>query len=112
MATSQINARLDTDVKRAGDATLARFGANATQAIRSLWTYMAETNSLPNFMDAQEQDAAHADPKPLSPSDGAGLALRLAQEQGLSSSDVRSVSYEELRDLAFDELVREGKARV
>lgn len=112
MATSQINARLDTNIKRAGDATLARFGASTTQAIRSLWTYMAETNSLPDFMDTQEQDAAHADPRPLAPTDGAGLALRLAQEEGLTSSDVQSVSYEELRDLAFDELVREGRARV
>ena len=112
MATSQINARLDTSIKRAGDATLARFGTSATQAIRSLWTYMAETNSLPDFMNEQGQDTTHVDPRPLSPTDGAGLALRLAREQGLSSSDVQNVSYEELRDLAFEELVREGKARV
>ena len=112
MATSQINARLDTSIKRAGDATLARFGTSATQAIRSLWTYMAETNSLPDFMDAQEQDATHVDQRPLASSNGAGLALRLAREQGLSSSDVQNVSYEELRDLVFEELVREGKARV
>ena len=112
MATSQINARLDTDVKHAGDATLARYGANATQAIRSLWEYMAETNSLPDFMNAQGCDSGRDKPRPMTPIDGAGLALRLAQEQGLSTCDVQGVSYEELRDLAFDELVREGKARV
>jgi hypothetical protein len=49
--------------------------------------------------------------KPAQASDGAGLALSLTQDKGLVTPDVpdiQGLSYQELRDFAFEELVEEG----
>lgn len=35
---SQVNARIDADLKEAGDAALAEVGYTPTQAVRALWT--------------------------------------------------------------------------
>lgn len=36
-ATVQMNARIDSDIKKSGDAALALIGLGPTQAIRALW---------------------------------------------------------------------------
>lgn len=41
--------------------------------------------------------------------EGAGLALRLAREKGLVVTDIDDLSYQELKDYAFDELIEEGR---
>ena len=45
MEVAQLNARLDANIKREGDATLARYGVSATEAIRALWTLLAKTKA-------------------------------------------------------------------
>ncbi|MDO4807258.1 MAG: type II toxin-antitoxin system RelB/DinJ family antitoxin [Coriobacteriales bacterium] len=119
MGVVQISARIDAQDKREGDATLARLGVSATDAIRALWSYLAQTQMLPSFMRGLEHEGhvpsaegqktsstVHSDS-----SRGAGLALTLARQEGLvvPSDDV---SYGELRDLAFEELMAEGVYRV
>ena len=114
MEVAQLSARIDVQDKRRGDATLARFGASATQAIRALWRYLAEVQRLPDFMSQDEtvSEAATNTVATVPPSlaaEGAGMALSMARERGLvSASEVEAVSYDELRDLAFEELVTEG----
>lgn len=111
MQTAQINARIGVDLKREGDATLARFGTSATEAIRALWGYLADSKQLPSFMKqdavaAQTQDTTSTS---SAPEQGAGLALRLAQTKGLSTAGIQELGYEELRDLAFEEMLEEGR---
>ena len=110
METAQVNARLGAQIKREGDATLARFGASATDAIRALWGYLASAKRLPDFM-VQDSPVVEASPRPAQATQGAGLALSLAREGGLSTRGIRDLSYQELRDLAFEEMIEEGRAR-
>ena len=110
MEVAQLNARIDAQIKREGDAALARMGVSATEAIRALWRYLAETQTVPSFMRRDEEQPADAAPAP-SAAAGAGLALALAQEQGLACA-LSNLSYDELRDLAFEELATEGVYRV
>lgn len=114
MATSQVNARLDTDLKRRGDAVLAQAGASATDAIRSLWAYLDKTKGLPDFMSQPHAELTSGNTQLADK--GRGMALALARQRGLVSTtwagDVSEASYDELRDLAFDEMVQEGKLRV
>ena len=42
MATAQINARINAQIKTAGDRALSQAGYSPTQAIRLLWNYAAE----------------------------------------------------------------------
>lgn len=41
-ADAQVNARMDSDLKRAGDAALAKAGWTPTQAVRALWSFAAK----------------------------------------------------------------------
>jgi antitoxin component of RelBE/YafQ-DinJ toxin-antitoxin module len=112
MEVAQLNARIDLQVKREGDAALARAGVSATEAIRALWSYLAETGKLPSFMGEHDGEPVAVIPANANVADeGAGMALSLARAHGLATS-FESSTYEELRDLAFDEMVSEGVYRV
>ena len=114
MPYAQLNVRLDADLKRAGDMTLAQMGVTATDVIRSLWDYLAREHKLPEY--AEKQDArSKEEPRTTLVAEGRGMAVRLAHEQGFSQTSAlpdAQVSFEELRDLAFVELIDEGTYRV
>jgi antitoxin component of RelBE/YafQ-DinJ toxin-antitoxin module len=111
MEVAQLNARIDAQVKRGGDETLARCGVSATEAIRALWSYLDRVGELPAFMQEQDDGIAEQMPEHTAAAEGAGMAMSLALERGLSGT-VEDMSYEKLRDLAFEELVTEGVYRV
>ena len=79
MGAVQLNIRLDEELKATGDNVLADHGVSSTEAIRSLWTYMAKTRRLPDFIlgknDAFRPDSHAAE-------DGAGFAVRMMREKG------------------------------
>lgn len=111
MEIAQLNVRMDARTKREGDAVLARLGVSATEVIRALWGYLAEAQALPSFMRGREETPVQVTPASGAAGEGAGLALALAREQGLAC-DAATPSYDELRELAFEELVAEGVYRV
>ena len=112
MELAQLNARIGLQVKREGDAVLARAGVSATEAIRALWSYLAETGQLPGFMSTrQEEPIVELSPNESAAAEGAGMALAMAKEHGLAAT-LESLSYGDLRELAFDEMVSEGVYRV
>lgn len=53
MAQATINARLNAAVKERGDKVLRDNGISTTEAIRGLWSTMARTHEVPDFL-AQE----------------------------------------------------------
>lgn len=113
MPTVQLNVRIDSREKLAGDAVLERFGVPAAQVIRETWRYMAEHQKLPPFMSAK--NAAHADEASELRDridTGAGMALRLARETGIRA-DFDAMTYEQLRETAYEEMLEErGEAHV
>lgn len=104
MGAIQLNTRLDEDLKRAGDAVLAEHGVSGTEAIRSLWQYLARTQSLPDFI-VSEQSALRPSLEQLE--EGAGIALRIAREQGLHVDNMPSMTYDQLREAAYEEWLLE-----
>lgn len=107
MEVAQLNVRIDAQVKREGDAALARMGMTATEAVRALWSYLAKAGGVPSFMTEQDVESATSTQASHAGADGAGMALTLARAQGLAGT-VEETSYDELRDLAFEELIAEG----
>lgn len=119
MPMAQLNVRLPVEVKRSGDATLARCGVSVTEAVRALWHYLGEREELPSFMRGPGE-GAHKTPTPSAAvsrdiatldgdaCSGQGLALRLAQERGLCVPPVQGIAYEDLREQAFEEMIEEG----
>lgn len=113
----QMNIRIDSQLKDAGDRVLERAGLSPTKAVRALWERLASFSDDP-------QKAVEL----LSPSEGASASsieaerarkLRVAQEatqivarslagQGIDVSSVADdTPYDELRERALMERLRE-----
>ncbi len=108
MATMiQLNTRIDAEVKRRGDAVFAREGLTASQVVRSVWQYAADTQCVPDCVrpaidvDRQRRiEAVHR---------GAGLATRMLREQsGIELSPAAEpFDYKAYRDHMYDEMIEE-----
>ena len=108
MISVQLNVRIDSELKAAGDAVLERFGVPAVQIVRDVWQYMADHQRLPELTTpkpprgmANGQGAAQL---------GVGMAMRLAREAGLRA-ELDAMSFEELRESAYEEMLVEEAER-
>ena len=116
-AVVQMNVRIDSQLKDAGDRVLEKAGLSPTKAVRALWERLA------SFSDAPEKVV-----ELLSPSEGTSASsieaerarkLRAAQEgaqivarslakQGIDMSSIADdTPYDELRERALMERLRE-----
>ncbi|MBQ9058687.1 MAG: type II toxin-antitoxin system RelB/DinJ family antitoxin [Atopobiaceae bacterium] len=99
MATVQMNTRIDAALKAHGDTTLTRFGKTPSDAVRALWSYLAEEQTIPDFM-LDSEAASDEGPLAQAVAEGAGMAMRLSRECGLKMP-LESLSSEDFRDMAF-----------
>ena len=111
---TQMNIRISASEKLAGDDVLAKYKISPSVAIRRLWHYLANEQSIPPFMadcipghDSAEGGAHAAAPLPEA---GVGLAARLAAEAGLEGPRT-GTSYDELRSMAFEEWLLDKSER-
>ena len=51
-ASSQLNVRIDSDLKRAGDAVFTSIGLSPSQAVRALWELAANHKDEPERLRA------------------------------------------------------------
>ena len=107
MGAVQLNTRIDEELKARGDAVLADYGVSSTDAIRSLWSHLAETGTLPDFIAPEKP--GHR-PKPGSAEEGAGIAIRVMREMGyevklppITDMDAHVEELKRLRDRAYQE---------
>ena len=106
----QMNTRIDDDLKLGGDAVLRRYGLTPSSAVRALWQYLVTTNSLPEFLlDERPKHSAANDALERAEA-GQGLALKLAHEAGMLGK-LDALSYDELREVAFEEMLAEREER-
>lgn len=109
---SQINARIDAQLKTTGDAGLAAAGYTPTQAVRALWALATRFKNEPAKIrvaldpdgDVTSDDLAERKRRLEAAQRGAGLVDSLCKQYGLpgSSSDLASLSYRELRDVLME----------
>lgn len=52
--TTQMNVRVDCELKARGDEVLRAAGTNPTDIISKLWSYVARTESVPEFLTDEE----------------------------------------------------------
>lgn len=96
--STQMNTRMERALKCQGDAVLERHGISPSQAVRSLWSYMAGHNDIPEYMKEQRR-AAQEDERARFrrlAEEGRGLAMRLAAEHGLIDAHVPGQGFEDL----------------
>ena len=113
----QMNVRIGRSEKQAGDEVLASCGMTSSEAVRALWSYLAQFRELPPFMRAEGEGLPPADAQfGATVEEGAGMAVRLACQQGLLQGEPASyyglepLDYKRMRDDAYDEWVEETHA--
>ena len=117
-AQTQMNVRINADVKREGDSILADLGFSPSSAVRALWDYVVSHRNVPPFMrgsvgagaasaagHAQRSDGEVHTFSSLA-EEGAGMAARIASQAGLNLQLLQDCSYDDLKDYAFDEYCR------
>lgn len=107
-ATVQLNTRIDPMLKAGGDAVLTRNGLGPSDAIRALWAYLVEHQTLPGFMVADRREA----PRESLAEQGCGLAF---SSLGLSASDFAPVessacNWDAVRDDMYDAMIADIEA--
>lgn len=107
----QMNTRIDDDLKLGGDAVLRRYGLTPSSAVRALWQYLVTMNSLPDFMLDEKPEHPSASDAVRRAEAGQGLALKLAREADMLGK-IDALSYDELREAAFEEMLAEREETV
>ena len=114
MAMVQMNTRIESDVKRRGDAVFANLGLTPSDVVRAVWEYAANHSEAPAVL-AQALDASHADASALEQSfrtavaESAGnLVARFREAAGAAAPDELDVmDYAALREEAWSEKIAE-----
>ena len=115
-AIAQVNARIDANLKTAGDAALAKAGLTPTKAIRALWQRFAELTDQPEKIrelvessDVLAPAGRAVQERRLSlAQEGSTIVSRSLAERGVVVPEgFEELSYEELREQVLLERLRE-----
>lgn len=103
----QMNVRLDSQLKEAGDAVLARIGMTPSQAVRELWQYLIENGHMPakkNNDEALSDDIRSKARLPHVSEGGAALVSSFYERFSIQRpSTDEAFDYDELYDQMMSE---------
>ena len=107
---TQLNTRLNTDLKRGGDTVFARFGLTPSEVVRKVWQYAVDNQAIPEFMAPTNSDNEVERKRKLA-KESAGMAVRLA---GFTEEEAQSLksrwdetTWEDIRDEMYDSMIKE-----
>lgn len=105
--SAQMNVRLDSQLKEAGDAVLASLGMTPSQAVRELWQYLTENGHMPIAKRNNDEvlpDDIRSKASLSHLSEGAALVSNYYERFSITmSSPDETFDYDEL----YDQMMRE-----
>ena len=114
---TQMNTRIDTSLKEAGDAVLARLGCSPSAAVRGLWQFMVDhQDDAASVRKVIEPGAASALSDESARKASAIASLRslytqTARELGIRGNDGADIpSWDDLREDWYDERLEREEA--
>jgi addiction module RelB/DinJ family antitoxin len=97
MATSIVNAKVDSYIKQQADEVLVLFGKTPSDVIKALWEYIAQKRELPDFINKQdESDKQRAHEQKLK------ILMGAVSKSTLPSKEINR----DYKELLAEELVR------
>ena len=116
--TVQCNTRMEASLKRGGDAVLERCSLSTSDAIRALWSYAVEHQTLPDFVFEYARENRHRKDRAADKEESAAEKAREGRGLALVASGMASgettghplsdeTDYESLRDAMYDDMLRE-----
>ena len=118
MSTTQLNARLNCDLKTAGDAALSQIGFSPTQAVRALWEKAArrgeDLEQVEQLLSSASRETAHdaqANPDDIV-REGWALIDEARAALGIGASEARELPSDDelLADALYDRMAERGLA--
>ena len=103
-STVQLNTRINPEVKRQGDAVFARAGLSSSEVVRAVWTYAAETQTVPGILAPKA--AKERSDLIRSIREGAGIVRTEAESMGIRLGDA-PYDFDSLHDELYDDLAGE-----
>ena len=107
---TQLNTRLNADLKRGGDTVFARFGLTPSEVVRKVWQYAVDNQTVPEFM-APANSNDEVERKRKLAHESAGMAVRLAgfsEEESQALKDAwDETPWEDIRDEMYDSMIKE-----
>ena len=110
MEMTQLNTRIPVELKRGGDEVLARYGKTASDVMRAVWTYMVETQKIPELVNKETAGSPEIEQKKELAQKASNLLGEALQEYGLKQDDSAFLSAEELREQNYFEMLDEYEA--
>lgn len=117
MATAQINARIDADVKALGDQALRNIGYSPTRIIRTVWEFAGrnvnDRAALRSWVESLEDEATRAqriadqEAWERKLAEGPKIIERAYREMGIENPRPLNISYKELLEEALVEKMME-----
>lgn len=103
-AMVQLNTRINPEVKRQGDAVFARAGLSSSEVVRAVWSYAAETQTVPDILlpgaTKERSDLIR------SIREGSGIVRTKAETMGIHLGDA-PYDFDSLHDELYDDLAGE-----
>ena len=113
MVMTQMNTRIDSSVKRSGDAVFASLGLSPSEVVRAVWEYAAEHGDVPAIVDrALRVGSTHAPSVEKSYKLALGRAASdfvadYRRQRGAAPDRLEVIDYDALRGEAWDEKLAE-----
>lgn len=110
MPTSQMNVRIDDDIRIAGNEAFESIGWTPSQAAREVWAYAARNRRNPRKLREMRRllEDAPAAPRPSKAMEGASMVEEFRVKMGLEPQQLEEqLSYAELKELAMRERLEE-----
>lgn len=119
--TTQMNVRIDADLKKRGDRAFARVGYSPSAIVRALWGYADRHANDPEALrhmaqklsdEAESEAAASIDAQQAALEEGWALVDNFRRDHGLvcpipDDDDERTAYYDQLREEAYWERLAE-----
>ncbi|AUD89438.1 type II toxin-antitoxin system RelB/DinJ family antitoxin [Bifidobacterium breve] len=111
MTMVQMNVRIDAKLKNEVDEVLKDKGVSVSDAIRALWSYIADRKEMPVLETTAEEQAREAEKqrKLKLIRESAGYVHKEMVKAGLISEDtdlMEGLTHKQLRDEAYDEQLK------
>ena len=110
--TTQLNTRIDSELKRRGDAVFSRAGLTSSEVVRAVWRTAADTQQVPECVCGTQGPDKERERGVRAVREASHLFEAFCKENSLPYPTSRiDADHEHLRDDLYDALSMEMEAR-
>lgn len=107
---SVLNVRMDAALKERGDKVLSDNGISVSDAVRALWTELAKTHTIPDFIQRTDEVQARKNARKEALDRLSRIGANSPRSASKKACDLLSLSDKDLRDARYAQMWDEYEA--